>query len=125
MTTGACGLVDRAIDSRSKGLGFDFHCWSCVEVLANFLFHADSTYPEVVPDRQELCLRGSSYLRTCTCMKCTLYSPREGSGEVIMIWISNLKLCNLPLPEPLKTNHLSQPVCVMNIDHQMAATSIS
>ena len=28
---GACGQVDRALDSRS-GLGFDSQCWSCVEV---------------------------------------------------------------------------------------------
>ena len=26
-----CGQVDRVLDSRS-GLGFDSHCWSCVEV---------------------------------------------------------------------------------------------
>ena len=25
--------VDRALDSRSGGLGFDFQCWPCVEVL--------------------------------------------------------------------------------------------
>ena len=30
---GACGLVDRALDSRSEGLGFDSQCWPCVEVL--------------------------------------------------------------------------------------------
>ena len=30
---GACGLVDRALDSRSEGLGFDSQCWLCVEVL--------------------------------------------------------------------------------------------
>ena len=28
----ACGLVDRVIDSRSEGLGFDSQCWPCVEV---------------------------------------------------------------------------------------------
>ena len=28
-----CGLLlDRALDSRSKGLGLDSHCWSCVEM---------------------------------------------------------------------------------------------
>ena len=26
---GACGVVDRALDLRSKGLGFASHCWSC------------------------------------------------------------------------------------------------
>ena len=29
----AYSLVDRALDSRSKGLGFDSHCCPCVEVL--------------------------------------------------------------------------------------------
>ena len=29
---GACGQVDRTLDSRSEGLGFDSQCWSCVEV---------------------------------------------------------------------------------------------
>ena len=29
---GANGKVDRALDSKSKGLGFDSYCWSCVEV---------------------------------------------------------------------------------------------
>ena len=29
---GACGQVDRALDSRSEGLGFDSQCWPCVEV---------------------------------------------------------------------------------------------
>ena len=30
---GACGLVDKALDSRSEGLGFDSQCWPCVAVL--------------------------------------------------------------------------------------------
>ena len=30
---GACGSVDRALDSKSEGLGFDSQCWPCVEVL--------------------------------------------------------------------------------------------
>ena len=33
----AYGLADRALDSRSKGLGFAFHCWSCVEVLGKLV----------------------------------------------------------------------------------------
>ena len=32
-----CGLVDMALDARSKGLGFDSHCWSCVEVSVRLL----------------------------------------------------------------------------------------
>ena len=32
------GLVDRVLDSRSAGLGFDSHCWSsCVEVSGKLL----------------------------------------------------------------------------------------
>ena len=27
------GQVDRVLESRSEGLGFDSKCWSCVEVL--------------------------------------------------------------------------------------------
>ena len=27
-----CDRGERALDSRSKGLGFDSHCWLCVEV---------------------------------------------------------------------------------------------
>ena len=33
---GACGQVDRALSSRSEGLGFDSQCWPCVEVLGKF-----------------------------------------------------------------------------------------
>ena len=29
---GACLLVDKALDLRSEGLGFDSQCWPCVEV---------------------------------------------------------------------------------------------
>ena len=34
---GACGQVDRALGSISEGLGFDSHCWSCVEVPGKLL----------------------------------------------------------------------------------------
>ena len=32
MFYGACGRVERALDSRSDCLGFDSQCWPCVEV---------------------------------------------------------------------------------------------
>ena len=32
LALGARGQVDRALDSRSEGLGFDSQCWPCVEV---------------------------------------------------------------------------------------------
>ena len=31
------GPVDRVLDSRSEGLGFNSHCWLCVEVLGKLL----------------------------------------------------------------------------------------
>ena len=34
---GTCGQVDRALDLRSECLGFDSHCWSCVEVSGKLL----------------------------------------------------------------------------------------
>ena len=40
--------VDRALDSRSEGLGFDSQCWPCVEVSANFVFHTASVQPAVM-----------------------------------------------------------------------------
>ena len=30
--SGTCGQVDRALDTRLKGLGFSSHYWSCIEV---------------------------------------------------------------------------------------------
>ena len=35
---GACDLVDRTLDPRSEGLGFDIQCWPCVEVLGKLRF---------------------------------------------------------------------------------------
>ena len=32
-----CGLVDKTLDSRSKGLGFDSHYWPCVELVGKLL----------------------------------------------------------------------------------------
>ena len=29
----ACGLEDMALNLKLKGLGFDSHCWLCVELL--------------------------------------------------------------------------------------------
>ena len=34
--------------SRSEGLGFDFHCWSCEEVSANLEFHTASVHPALM-----------------------------------------------------------------------------
>ena len=34
--------------TRSKDLGINPNCWSCVYVLANFSFHSNCVYPEVM-----------------------------------------------------------------------------
>ena len=34
---GACGEEGRTLDLRLEDLGFDSHCWSCVEVLGKLL----------------------------------------------------------------------------------------
>ena len=45
----ACGSVDKVLHSRSEGLGFDSHCWSCVvEVSANFSLHTVSNCPAMM-----------------------------------------------------------------------------
>ena len=38
-TMGACGQVDRALDSRLEGLVFDSHCWSRVEVSGKLILY--------------------------------------------------------------------------------------
>ena len=38
--------MDRTLNSRSKGLASDSHCWSCEECRANFSFNA--AYPAVM-----------------------------------------------------------------------------
>ena len=59
-------LVDRALDSKSKALGFDSHCWSYVKVLDKLLIqisgfnnHTASAY--------------SAIMGTCLNEKATLY----------------------------------------------------
>ena len=48
LNMGACGQVDNALDLRLKGLGFNSHCWSYVEVLVNFTLHTASAHPAVM-----------------------------------------------------------------------------
>ena len=74
---GVCGQVDMVLDSRSKGLGFDSHCWSCLEVLDKLLIPYCLCLPSTdgyLVDENRL-LSGSSHLHTC--LTHALYSPRE------------------------------------------------
>ena len=37
MFMGACGLVGKAMGPRTKGLGYDSHCWSSAEIIGTLL----------------------------------------------------------------------------------------
>ena len=39
-----CGQVERALDSRSKGLRLNFKCWSCAEVSGKLHIHTSLVY---------------------------------------------------------------------------------
>ena len=43
-----CGQVEGMLDSKSEGLGFDFHCTPCEEVWANFVFHTALVHPAIM-----------------------------------------------------------------------------
>ena len=45
LNVGGCGIVpvDKALNSRSKGLRYDSRCWLCVEVFD--IVYTASTYP--------------------------------------------------------------------------------
>ena len=70
---GTCGPVDRVLDSKSEGLGFDSHCWSCVVV----------SYKLLIPHC--LCPTSDGYLvehklenvNGISYRKCAEFSPEE------------------------------------------------
>ena len=96
-------------DSRSKGLGFDTHCWSCVKV-GQTSHNTASVYPAMMGTW--LMKIVSKWLKFPACMyyMCVVYSPgkmrlrkwfvsytREGDGLLNMAYISSLKLCTFTL----------------------------
>ena len=70
---------------RSKGLGFDSHCWSCVEVSGKLLIPYFCCC-RWVPGGQELWLSGSNCLHTC--VLCALYSPRGDEIAQVVLYVS-------------------------------------
>ena len=101
-----CGLVNRMLDSRSKGLGFDSHCWSCVEVSGEIFI----PYCLCLASSGEYLVDGNCiWVSQATCMTCTLYSPRGDemkllklcvSGKIVVgwIWYRFQTLCYVSLP---------------------------
>ena len=69
---GACGLVDRALDSRSEGLGFDSHCWSCVEVSGKLFIPYCLWSPS-----SDGYLVERKIVNGISCRECAAFSPEE------------------------------------------------
>ena len=71
---GSCGQVDRALDSRTEGLGFDSHCWSCVEVLGTLLI----PYCLNPPNNEYLVEQKNwKIVNGISCRKCAEFSSEE------------------------------------------------
>ena len=66
-----CGPVGRALDSRTKDLGFDSHCWSCVKMLGKLLIPYHLRQPSsdgyLVEREKYTVMIGHSCNRICNC----------------------------------------------------------
>ena len=100
---GACGLVDRALDSRSEGLGFDSHCWPCVEVSGKLCI------PHCLGPRS----RNGYLVHRCKvgsivagCIDPHLARGKVKSVEHALSWSLDSKQLPLPLPFNTEINYL-------------------
>ena len=93
---GACGLVDRALDSRSEGLGFDSQCWPCVEVLGKLRIR----HCLVPPSRNGYLVHRSKVGSIVAgCIGANLSRGKIKFVEHVLSW--SLDSNQLPLPLPL------------------------
>ena len=92
---GACGLVDRALDSRSEGLGFDSQCWPCVEVLGKLRIpHCFGP-----PSRNGYLVHRSKVVSIVAgCIGAHLARGKVKSVEHALSWSLDSKQLPLPLP---------------------------
>ena len=92
---GACGPVDRALDSRSEGLGFGSQCWSCVEVLGKLCIpHCPG-----LPSRNGYLVHRSKVgLIVAGCIGTHLARGKVKSVEHALSWSLDSKQLPLPLP---------------------------
>ena len=89
--------MDRALDSRSEGLGFDFQCWPCVEVLGKLRI------PHCLgPPSRNGCLVYRSKVGSIDagCIGAHLARGKVMSVEHALSWSLDSK--QLPLPLPLQ-----------------------
>ena len=70
---GACGQVDRVLDWRSEGLGFDSSCWLFIEVPGKLLIPYCLYPPLWVP----VGTKNWKIVNGISCRKCTEFSPEE------------------------------------------------
>ena len=92
---GASGLVDRALDSISEGLGFDSQCWPCVEVLGKLRIpHCLSP-----PSRNGYLVHKSKVGTIAAgCIGAHLTRGKVKSVEYALSWGLDSKQLLLPLP---------------------------
>ena len=110
--TGRYSLVDRALWSKSKGLGFNSHCWPCIEVYDTLLIPYCLCQPSSDASLMDVNCRlsGSGPVHTGTCMMCVLYSSRvdEIATEVC------------PVPGKLMVCHIWHRYQILNKSTQSA-----
>ena len=94
-SVGACGLVGRAMYSRLEGLGFDSHCWPCVEVLGKLRI------PHCLgpPSRNGYLVHRSKVGSIVAgCIGAHLARGKAKSVEHALSWSLDSKQLPLPLP---------------------------
>ena len=90
-----CGPVDRALDSRSEGLGIDSQCWPCVEVSGKLCI------PHCLgpPSRNGYLVHKSKVGSTVAgCIGTHLARGKVKSVEHALSWSLDSKQLPLPLP---------------------------
>ena len=96
-----CGPVDRALDSRSEGLGSDSQCWPCVEVSGKLRI------PHCLgPPSRNGCLVHRSKVGSIVagCIGAHLARGKVKSVEHALSWSLDSKQLPLPLPSQIHIN---------------------
>ena len=104
MWPGYCGPVDRALGSRSEGLGFDSQCWPCVEALGKLCI------PHCLGPTSRngyLVHRSKVGSMVAGCISGHLARGKVKSVEHALSWSLDSK--QLPLPLPLTVHIIYSP----------------
>ena len=92
---GAYGLVDKALDSRSEGLGFHSQCWPCVEVSGKVCIPHHIGLPS---HNGYLVHRSNIESIVACCIGAHLDRGKVESAEQALSWSLDSKQLPLPLP---------------------------